>query len=100
MMKQMTKFKQSSLAFLALIAVSLAVVSLPAAALNLDQARSQGLVKETSSGYLKVAKPSAEVNALVKKVNAGRKAEYQKIAKKNGTSIKAVEQLAGKRLAK
>ena len=100
MMKQMTKFKQSSLAFLALIAVSLAVVSLPAAALNLDQARSQGLVKETSGGYLKVVKPSAEVNALAKKVNAGRKAEYQKIAKKNGTSIKAVEQLAGKRLTK
>ena len=100
MMKQMTKFKQKSLAFLVLIAVSLTVVSLPAAALNLDQARSQGLVKETSSGYVKVVKPSAEVNALAKKVNTGRKAEYQRIAKKNGTSIKAVEQLAGKRLAK
>ena len=100
MMKQMTKIKQGSLALLALVVVSLAVISLPASALDLDQARSQGMVKETSSGYLKVAKPSAEVNALVKKVNAGRKAEYQKIAKKNGTSIQAVEQLAGKRLAK
>ncbi len=92
-MKSMKKFTRS---FTALM--MLALISLPASALNLDQARSQGLVKETSSGYLKVAKPSDEVNALVKKVNAGRKAEYKKIAKKNGTSLKAVEQLAAKRL--
>lgn len=91
----MKNIKQSGLALLVL-----ALISLPAAALNLDQARSSGLVKETPSGYLKVVKPSDEVNALVKKVNDGRKAEYKKIAKKNGTSLQAVEQLAGKRLAK
>jgi uncharacterized protein YdbL (DUF1318 family) len=40
------------------------------------------------------------VNALVKNINAGRKAEYQRIAKKRGTSLTAVEQLAGKKLVK
>lgn len=97
MMKRMNKYMKGGLAVLLLVLLSL---SLPAMALNLDQARSQGLVKEMPTGYLKVVKPSGDVNALAKKVNAGRKAEYQKIAKKNGTSLQAVEQLAGKRLAK
>lgn len=78
----------------------LTLFALPASALDLGQAKSQGLVKETVSGYLAPVKPSAEVNALVKKINTGRKAEYQKIAKKRGTSLSAVEQLAGKRLTK
>ena len=78
----------------------LAMFSQPILALTLDQARSQNLVKETTSGYLVVVKPTAEAKALAKKVNAGRKAEYQKIAKKRGTSLSAVEQLAGKRLSK
>jgi len=76
----------------------LAMLAIPASALNLDQARSKGMVKETASGYLKVVKPTDEAKALAKKVNNGRKAEYNKIAKKNGTSLQAVEQLAGKRL--
>ena len=78
----------------------LALFSMPVSALNLDQAKAQGLVSESPSGYLVVVKPSAEINALVKNINAGRNAEYQKIAKKRGTSLSAVEQLAGKRLAK
>ena len=77
-----------------------ALFSMPVSALNLDQAKAQGLVRETPRGYLVAVKSSAEVNALVNKINAGRKAEYQKIAKKRGTSLSAVEQLAGKRLAK
>mgnify|MGYP000597322256 CR=1 FL=1 len=78
----------------------LAMLGQPVLALTLDQARSQNLVKETASGYLVVVKPTAEAKALAKKVNAGRKAEYQKIANKRGTSLSAVEQLAGKRLTK
>ena len=78
----------------------LALISLPVSALNLDQARSQNLVKETSTGYLKVVKPSAEVDALVKKVNDGRKKAYQNIAKKQGVALNVVEQSAGKKLSK
>ncbi len=80
--------------------LALTLFTLPASALNLGQAKSQGLVKETASGYLAVVKSSAEVNALVNKVNAGRKAEYKRIAEKRGTPLSAVEQLAGQKLMK
>jgi len=78
----------------------LALFSLPVSALDLDQARAQNLVKETASGYLKVEKPSAEVDALVKKINAGRKNAYKKIAEKQGVSLEVVEQTAGQKLMK
>lgn len=80
----------------ALLALSL--FALPASALDLSQAKSQGLVKETASGYLVAVKPSADVNNLVNTINSGRKAEYQRIANKNGTPLSTVELLAGKRL--
>ncbi len=86
--------------WMAPVFLMLALFALPASALNLSQAKSQGLVKETASGYLVAAKPSAEVNALVSKINAGRKAEYQRIADKRGTPLSAVEQQAGKKLTK
>ena len=80
--------------------LALSLFAVPASALDLGQAKNQGLVKETVSGYIAAVKPSAEVNALVSKINAGRKAEYQRIAKKRGTSLTAVEQLAGQKLVK
>ncbi len=76
----------------------LALFALPASALNLSEAKAQGLVQETASGYLVAVKPSDEVNALVSKINEGRKAEYQRIADKRGTPLSAVEQQAGKKL--
>jgi hypothetical protein len=78
--------------------LSLALFALPASALDLATAKAQGLVKETASGYIAAVKSSPEVNDLVKNVNAGRKAEYQKIADKRGTPLNAVEKLAGQKL--
>ncbi|NOX28032.1 MAG: YdbL family protein [Gammaproteobacteria bacterium] len=66
-------------------------------ALNLQEAKSQLLVGESVTGYLGVVKPSAGVAALVSDINAKRKTSYQKIAKRNGTSLSAVEQLAAKK---
>lgn len=95
----MKTFKHNlSRTFAALLMLSLFTLS--ASALTLDQARNQKLVKETASGYLVAVKPSAEVNALVKKVNAGRKSAYQNIAKKQGAPLSVVEQEAGKKLSK
>jgi len=96
----MLKSLKNKLNWMAPAFLVLALFALPASALNLGQAKSQGLVKETASGYLVAVKPSGEVNALVSKINAGRKAEYQRIAKKNGTPLSAVEQLAGQKLTK
>jgi len=67
-------------------------------ALDLQTAKAQGLVGETTSGYLAPVKGgNKEVAQLVKDINAKRKQTYQKIAQRNKTSLKSVEQLAGKK---
>ena len=76
----------------------LLLYSATALSLDLGQAKSSGLVGETPTGYLKpVGAQSGEVKALVAKINAERKSAYKKIARKNGTSLKNVEALAGKK---
>lgn len=65
--------------------------------LDLQMAKTQGLVGETLTGYLAPVKVTPEVQQLVNTINAKRKAQYQTIAKRNGTSLQAVEQLAGKK---
>lgn len=78
----------------------LTLFSAPLFALDLNQAKAQGLVKESKSkcGYIEEVKSTKDVKQLVKKINAARKAEYQKIAKKRGTSLQAVEKLACQKL--
>ena len=67
-------------------------------AIDLQTAKSQGLVGETTSGYLDAVKsPSPEVTALIESINAKRKQKFQEIAARNNTSLQAVEQLAGKK---
>jgi len=78
-----------------LVVAALLLSALPALALDLGAAKAGGLVGETNNGYLGVVKPSAEADALVADINAKRKAHYQKIAKKNGISLQAVEARAG-----
>lgn len=71
--------------------------ALPALALDLGEAKSKGLVGETANGYLGAVKSSSDVDALVKGINDKRKAHYEKIAKKNGISLEAVEVRAGQK---
>lgn len=73
------------------------LLSVPAFALDLGEAKAQGLVGETASGYIAAVKSSPEVNALVEDINAQRKAHYQKIASKNKISLEAVEVRAGQK---
>jgi uncharacterized protein YdbL (DUF1318 family) len=71
--------------------------ALPAAAIDLDQARTQGLVGERADGLVAAvaASPAADVRALVDSINAARLAEYKSIAQKNGTPLDAVQTVAG-----
>ena len=82
--------------------VLVAVLGVPAAAsgLDLDRAKGQGLVGEKADGYvgIVVAQTNSLVQALVNSVNAKRRAAYEEIAKKNGTSVDAVALLAGAKL--
>lgn len=68
-------------------------------AMDLQQAKSEGLVGEQLNGYLGVvsAESSSDVRELVSKVNAKRKGKYESIAAKNSTSLETVELLAGKK---
>ena len=67
-------------------------------ALELHDAKNQGLVGETLGGYLApVGSVTPEISALVSSVNSQRKAEYQRIAQQNNIALKDVEALAGKK---
>ncbi len=67
--------------------------------IDLDQAKSQGLVGETMEGYLGVVDDSASeaVQTLVEEINARRRAEYGRIAEENGIDVAQVEALAAKK---
>ena len=82
--------------FTLIIALLLSLPSL-CYALDLSQAKVQGLVGEKADGYLAAvqASPSSDVQALVGSINRERQQKYQEIAKKRGTSVSAVEALAG-----
>jgi hypothetical protein len=69
-------------------------IAAPAFALDLQDARAQGLVGEKLTGYVAAVKASGDVNALVSEVNAKRKAEYQRISTSNGQPVDVVAKLA------
>jgi len=94
----MMKFaKHSVFAGLKLGAAALLICASSAFALDLHEAKAQGLLGETASGYLEPVAANAEAAALAKEINAQRKAEYQRIAAKNNIAISDVEALAGKK---
>jgi hypothetical protein len=72
----------------------------PALALDLDQARQQGLVGEQTDGYVGAvdANASGEVKALVAEVNQKRRASYAEIAQRTGATVESVATLAAQKL--
>ncbi len=70
----------------------------PLLALTLDEAKSKGLIGEKSNGYVGLVSPgSGEAQALTNEVNQKRRQAYEEIARRNGTSLNAVETLAGEK---
>jgi len=61
-------------------------------ALDIHDAKDEGLVGEARTGYLAAVKlpASNEVQALISDVNAKRKAKFEAAAKKTGTSTEQV----------
>lgn len=79
-------------------------LSLPAYALNLNQAMSalgaakaSGQLGEQPNGYLGVVKPGGQAEEIARLINQARRAEYQKVAKDNGIALSDVEAIAGKK---
>jgi len=88
--------KKTAILSMSLI-LSMFVLSTSVWALSLQDAKKQGKVGETVSGYVAAVKPEASINALVQSINGKRKQKYQAIAKRNGTSLSSVEKLAGQK---
>ena len=86
--------------FAALLTVALLAVPGSVLADQLGDAKKAGSVGERPDGYLGVVDKSAgpEVKALVEEINQKRREKYDAIAKKRGTSVKAVAALAGAKL--
>lgn len=78
----------------------LATFSAPASAMDLVQAKTQGLIGEQPDGLVGIVTPpgSADIQALVRSVNDGRMASYRDIAAKQGASVGGVQNLAGRTL--
>ncbi|MCL1099465.1 YdbL family protein [Shewanella gelidii] len=76
------------------------LLSVSAFAMSLQDAKSSGFLGEKNSGYLGVVKANSEAKTLMQKVNAKRRAHYQKIALKNKISTEDVASMAGKKAIK
>ena len=82
--------------FLALL-ISMMAMSVAVAASPLTQPKADGLIGEQANGYIGLVKQNvpADIKKLVNDVNAKRRAGYQNIAKKQGTSLAEVERVGG-----
>lgn len=79
-------------------------LSLPAMALNLNEAMSalsdakaSGQLGEMSNGYLGVVSPTGQAAEIAQLINQARRAEYQKLAAQNGIQLSDVETIAGQK---
>lgn len=82
---------------LALMLLALGM-NVQAATLTLNDARTQGRVGETLSGYLAPVKQDAETLALVNRINSARTESYQKLADSNNLPVDEVAKMAGQKL--
>ncbi|ELW9440541.1 YdbL family protein [Pluralibacter gergoviae] len=80
------------------IAALLALVCQSAQALTLEQARAEGRVGETLSGYLAPVAQDADTQALVARINSARSASYQQLASQNNVPVNEVAKMAGQKL--
>lgn len=76
----------------------IALAAPQAQALTLDEARQQGRVGETLSGYLVPRQQDAETQALVARINQGREQRYQQVAQRNNLTTAEVARIAGEKL--
>ncbi|MGE8499700.1 MAG: YdbL family protein [Pseudomonas sp.] len=79
-------------------------LSLPAMALNLNQAMSalgdakaSGQLGELPNGYLGVVSAGGQASEIANLINQARRAEYQKLATQNGIKLSDVEAIAGQK---
>ena len=77
------------------ICTSLLLLGSQASAMTLQAAKAAGFLGEQANGYVGVVSANPEASQIANSINAQRKTEYQSIATRNGTTLDAVEALAG-----
>lgn len=82
----------------ALLLLAMLMLTSPAFALTLEEARQQGRVGETLSGYLAPIAQDSETLTLVKDINAARAESYQQVADSNHLPVDDVAKMAGEKL--
>lgn len=92
--------KDNSIAKWAVLLLGFWLVVLPVSAADLGQAKAAGQVGELMNGYLGLVDGNApgDVKAMVDSINAQRRAEYQRIAAKNGVSAEEVAKLTAQKV--
>lgn len=84
--------------FLALcLALPAAAMTLNEAMAALGQAKASGQLGEKPDGYLGVVQSGGEAEEIASQINQARRAEYRRLAQKNGISVSDVEAIAGKK---
>lgn len=81
----------------AILTVLFVLISAAALALDIDQAKTQGLVGEKPDGYLGVVVKNAAAEELVDRINVERKLIYMQLAKKNNLALEQVQGLAAEK---
>ncbi|ECD8909493.1 YdbL family protein [Salmonella enterica] len=84
--------------YLILWVLTLSLLTPSVWALTLDEARTQGRVRETLNGYLVALKNDAETQKLVLDINHARRASYQQLADSNHLPVDEVAKMAGQKL--
>ncbi|MBE8595084.1 YdbL family protein [Xenorhabdus sp. BG5] len=69
-----------------------------AMSMTLNEAKKQGLVGETFSGYLAPVKNNQDAQSVVKRVNDERQKKYAEIAAQNNMTTEQVARMAGEKL--
>ena len=89
------KFPMLMAIFLALVLTATAALAGP-----LDKPKQDGLIGERPDGYVGFVADTvpADLKQLVDRTNEERKAEYEKVAKQNGTSLESVQAIFGQKL--
>ncbi len=88
------------LTFTLLLSCAMLFAPSSAKALELDEAKRQGLVGETTSGYIAAVMPAPprDVAQLVEEINQRRREAYRAISNENGQPLNVVEKLAAEKL--
>lgn len=74
------------------------MLSTSAWSLTIDEAKQQGRVGETISGYLAPIKQDRETLEFVTTINNARLEKYKEIATKNNTTVTDVANITGQKL--